>query len=513
MRHLTLPSYQWVTSETRRMLDQFHGSYDLPPATTDTPVRVPAMLCAMVSRLAGSDAGFLYIESPDNTSTCVDLMILAPTPEGQAPLTVHDLRQHLAARLHRVPSLRRRLAMIPGGIDTPRWVDDDLFDLGYHVRSASLDTPGDEAALQEYVATCLPGLIDLRHPLWQVILVSGLADRRQALVWRFHHTLADGAGLITTLSRLLGPPSPNDHPPTNWTPSPPASPWRLTASGLRQQARAWRGTIGLASETRRRFKEVDQRRASSKVAVPRSMGDAPRTVLNRSADAQRVFGLAQVDLASLQAVRRAAGTTLSDVVLTVVAGGLRTHLIANGDLPNEPLVVNVPVANDEPGARPRTTGNVFANYFSYLATNESDPRARLMMVAAANAEAKAQLEIQGRHTLPAWLDRIPPLVASRASSFLTRRLADGRAAPDFNVLVSNVRVTEPNWSIGGRAVERFAMSGPVAPGAGLNITVTGYGDRLHLALVANPAAVADVGALASRLEAAAEELRDTWVGS
>ena len=464
----------------------------------------------MVRRLAGSDAGFLYIESPTNTSTCVDLMVLGPATDGSGPLTVHQLRDHLVQRLHLVPSFRWRLAPVPGGIDTPRWVDDPDFDLGYHVRQATLPAPGGHDELRAFVASQLPGLIDLRHPLWQVVLVDGLADGRQALVWRFHHSLADGAALVTILDRLMGPPPARTAPA--WQAQALPGPVRLFAGAVRQQTRAWLDGPALLGETLRRFKAVDERRASAPVAVPRSMGDAPRTALNRSADAERAFGLARVDLAELQQVRKAAGTTVSDVVLAVVAGALRAHLLGQGALPDTPLVVNVPVANDPPGAPPRITGNVFANYFSFLATDEPDPRARLAAIAAANTEAKEQLEVQGRHTLPAWLDRIPPAIASRASAWMSGKQRTGTAEPDFNVLVSNVRVTDPSWTLGNRPVERFAMSGPVADGAGLNVTVTGYGDAVHFTLVTNPAAVARPQDLAHGIEAALDELVEAYTG-
>ena len=460
----------------------------------------------MVRRLAGSDAGFLYIESPTSTSTCVDLLVLGPATDGRGPLTVHDLRDHLAQRLHLVPSFRWRLAPVPGGIDTPRWVDDPDFDLGYHVRQATLPAPGGHDELRAFVASQLPGLIDLRHPLWQVVLVDGLADGRQALVWRFHHSMADGAALVTILDRLLGPPP--TRPAPAWRAQSLPGPVRLFAGAVRHQTRAWLDGPALLGGAPRRLKAGDERRGGAPVAVPRSMGDAPRTVLNRSADAERAFGLARVGLAELQQVRKAAGTTVSDVVLAVVAGALRAHLLGQGALPDTPLVVNVPVANDPPGAPPRTTGNVFANYFSFLATDEPDPRARLAAIAAANTEAKEQLEVQGRHTLPAWLDRIPPAIASRASTWMSGKQRAGTAEPDFNVLVSNVRIADPSWTLGTRPVEQLAMSGPVADGAGLNVTVTGYGPTVHFALVVNPAAVADPQGLAERIDDALNDLEE-----
>ncbi|MCU1498239.1 MAG: wax ester/triacylglycerol synthase family O-acyltransferase, partial [Acidimicrobiales bacterium] len=442
-------------------------------------------------RLAGSDAGFLFIESESQTSTCVDLAVLAPASDGRGPLTLAELRDHVAVRLDQVPSFRWRLEEVPLGVNHPLWVEDADFDLGYHLRHATVAAPGGPAELDALVAEQLPGLLDRRHPLWQIVLVDGLADGRQALIYRFHHAMADGAALITTLDRLMADlPGADDAAPA--PPRPAAELPRRSViflTSLLANLRAWLALPGMLLETLRRFRAVDVHRGTATVDAPRTMNGAPACVLNRSESADRVFGRTRLPLADAQAVKRAAGTTLSDVVLAAIAGALRAYLLPRGELPEGPLVVNVPVANDQPGAPPRQWSNVFANYFAFLATDVADPAARLAAVAAANAEAKAQLEIQGRHTLPAWLDRIPPCVAQPASRAMNRRARRHATEPDFNLLVSNVRVPNPSWHLGTRQVEQMFMSGPVADGAGLNITVVGYGDVLHVSVVANPASL------------------------
>ena len=463
-----------------------------------------------MQRLAGSDAGFLFIESPTQTSTCVDLVVLGPAADGSGALTVDGLRRHLAERLHLVPSLRWRLQPIPLGIGHPVWVDDPDFDLDYHIRHEILPAPGDEPLLDALIARALPGILDHRHPLWQVILVDGLADGRQALVFRFHHSMADGAALIALFDRLLGSaPTAIVEP---WRAAPMPRPWKLFLTTLAMQLRAWLATPRLLIKTLGRFKAVENRRASAPVAVPRSMGDAPRCSLNQSSDANRVFAKIRVPLADLQQVRTASGASVSDVVLAMVAGGLRSYLHDRGGLPDGPLVANVPVGIEAAGTPPRQTGNVFANYFSYLGTDIADPVQRLQSIVAANNESKHQLDVLGFETLPAWLDRIPPFVAGPASKVMSRRQRTGAADPDFNVLVSNVRVPPSAWSLGTRPVERICMSGPVADGAGLNVTVTGFGEDVHLAVVANPSAIAEPAALVAALADALAELKAALAG-
>jgi diacylglycerol O-acyltransferase len=169
-------------------------------------------------------------------------------------------------------------------------------------------------------------------------------------------------------------------------------------------------------------------------------------------------------------------------------------------------VANVPVSGDPPGSPPRQFGNRFANFFTSIASDVDDPAMRLQAIAAATVEAKRQLDLQGRDTLPKWLDRLPPAIAAPASGLISRRKRDHPEVADFNVVVSNVRVTESGWAFGGIPVEHVYMSGPVADGAGLNVTITGFGPHLHISLVANPASVDDPAEMADDMVAALDEL-------
>ena len=437
------------------------------------------------------------------TSVCIDLVELGPGRTGDGPVTIAGLRAILRDRLPVLPSFRWRLERVPFGIHHPVWIEDPDFDLDYHIRRTDLAAPGGPDELDALVAGLLPELLDLRHPLWQILLIDGLAGGGQALVFRFHHSIADGAALITTLDRLFSPVA--DDVTDGWQPEEPR-PTRLLARSLREQARNWAEVPRLLRTTLARFKAVEQRREEAEAAVPRAMADAPASVLNDSYTADRAYARLVLTTAELQRVKAAAGCTLNDVVLAVVAGGLRSYLTERGALPERALVANVPVANEPPGAPPRQHGNRFANFFTTLATDIDDPVERLAAIAAGTIEAKLQLDLQGRDTFPAWLDRLPPAIAEPAARAMARRSRRREDAADFNVLVSNVRVTAPAWAVDGHRVERIFMSGPVADGAGLNVTITGYGTDLHIALVANAQAVEDPDALADAMVAALDEL-------
>lgn len=461
-----------------------------------------------MERLAGGDSGFLLIETPTQTSVCVDLAILAPATADAPALTLDALRTHVAEHLHLLPSWRWRLEQVPLRLHHAVWVEDPDFDLDYHLRERTLPAPGGEAEVDALLAEIEPQLLDLRHPLWQIVLVHGLAGDRQALVFRFHHTIADGAALLHTLDLLFHPVPPDRPAPVDerWQPTLPKRS-TLLRDALREQARNWAEVPRMIRQTKQRFEKVEARKADAEVPpVPKSIGDAPWCTLNQSGPPVRTYARTLIPLDELQAVRHARGCTMNDVALALMGGALRAHLLERGELPEASLVVNCPVSGDPPGAPPRQWGNRFANFFAVLGTDVADPCERIDVIAASTAEAKAQLQILGHDTLTKWLDRLPPLVGRRLARRMVDRNAADRTKADYNVLISNVRITSEGWEIGGRALERLFLSGPIGDEAGLNITVVGYQGLLHVTVVAHPNAVPDAGRLIDHVQASREEL-------
>ncbi len=164
------------------------------------------------------------------------------------------------------------------------------------------------------------------------------------------------------------------------------------------------------------------------------------------------------------------------------------------------------MSGDPPGTPPRQWGNRFANFFAALATDVEDPVERLRTIAASTPEAKHQLEVLGHDTLSRWLDRMPPFVGRRAARAMVDRNAKDHTKADYNVLMSNVRITNEGWTIGGHRLEHLYLSGPIGDEAGLNITVVGYNDVLHVTVVAHPNAVAHPERITELMAEALEEL-------
>src|SRR5712692_4212795 len=153
--------------------------------------------------LGGRDAWFLYAEKaelPLDIGTVYLFEGGSRVPGGRG---VQGIAQTIAERLHRVPRYRMKIQRVPLNLAHPVWVDDPHFDLGAHIRREVLPPPGDGATLRRLVARILARPLDMRRPLWEMTIVTGLRGGRVVIVNRAHHAMVDGVSSVDILTLLL----------------------------------------------------------------------------------------------------------------------------------------------------------------------------------------------------------------------------------------------------------------------------------------------------------------------
>ena len=471
-------------------------------------------------RLSGQDDGFLVLELPEQPMQTVVLALLRPGPEG--PVQVEGVQRHMAARLHELPAFRWRVVPVPLGLSHPLFVEDPDFDLAGHVRHAVLPEPGGDGELDALCARLAERSLDRGRPLWQMTLVDGLAGGRQAIVLEIHHALMDGFATLATLARIFsasGDPAGDPAGDADRVldgrigdarcPERVPGGVRLVAGAIGHQARVLVRLPGLVARTRRGAAAVKQRRSEAAVRAPDAGVDTPLSTINRGFTAERRYARTWLPLEEVRRVKEAAGVTVNDVVLAVVAGALRSYLEARGELPGRPLVANVPVGMEGRGDPPRVTGNRFSRLTTSLATDVADPWTRLATIAAVTREAKVCLDLAGRQLLPDWLEYLPPLLGEPA----VRRVQAARRNPgttpaklDANVVVSNVRGPPEPWRFGSAVVEEMYLAGPPNGGVGVTIVAWDYAGRLLLGLLSFADSVEDPGELTAGLHRGLAEL-------
>src|SRR6187401_924475 len=143
-------------------------------------------------QLTSLDAQFLALENARQTGHVGSLAMLDPTTAPDGIFGRDQVTRLIDERAAQLPPLRWRLAEVPFGLDYPYWVDDEDFDLDFHVRELALPPPGTDDKLAEQVARIFSRPLDRARPLWELYLIHGLEDGYVGMLTKIHHAAIDG---------------------------------------------------------------------------------------------------------------------------------------------------------------------------------------------------------------------------------------------------------------------------------------------------------------------------------
>ena len=184
-------------------------------------------------RLSAQDRSFLHFEDATTHMHLGGLALFeaGPLTTPAGGIDIDRIRHQIAGRLHLVPRYRQRLGWIPV-FNQAVWVDDDHFNLHYHLRHTSLPSPGDDRQLKRLAGRIMSQQLDRGKPLWEMWVVEGLeGGDRFAIVSKIHHCMVDGMSSVDLLAVLLTI-EPTDHadPPVRWVPRPLPTWWPSRSS-------------------------------------------------------------------------------------------------------------------------------------------------------------------------------------------------------------------------------------------------------------------------------------------
>ena len=152
--------------------------------------------------LSALDALFLHIETPETPMHVGSLMILKRPARVKGSL-FPKFKKLIATRMHLAPLFSRRLAFVPFDLANPVWLENIPVDLDRHVSCKTLPKPGSQAQLEAMVAQLHEAPLDRDKPLWEFVLIEGLADGNAALYAKIHHAALDGQGGVALAKAIL----------------------------------------------------------------------------------------------------------------------------------------------------------------------------------------------------------------------------------------------------------------------------------------------------------------------
>ena len=230
-----------------------------------------------------------------------------------------------------------------------------------------------------------------------------------------------------------------------------------------------------------------------------ALNPAPETPLNVPIGPHRRLVMIRSELSDFKLVKDVFGGTVNDVVLTVVAGGLRRWLRSRG-VRTEGLELRALVPVSIRGADERGhMGNRLAAMRGPLPVYVEDPVARLRVVRQAMDGLKESKQAVGAEVLAGVQNLAPPTILAQASriNFSTRL---------FNLLVTNVPGPQfPLYALGRELHDLFPVAFLPRDHA-LAVAIMSYNGGMDFGLLGDYDAMPDLDALGDMLLEARDEL-------
>ncbi len=455
-------------------------------------------------KLSGLDANFLYMETPATPQHVGSVQYLELEDGCTSDEFLERFRNLIRQRLHLVPFLTSRLQQVPGQLDHPVWIHHPNVDLGWHIQRVTLDAPGSREQLEAAVARLFEPVMRRDRPLWQYWLIDGLADGSVALLNKVHHACIDGMAGTAALY-ALGDTQPE---PRAVAPRP---------AGFEHAERVDHGALLLDSlqnltryaieqwtrlpsrvEAVARVIQRSAQRGESGHAAPIT---APAAPWNRAIDSGRAFASTHMSLPLMKQLAKAADAKINDVVLAVTAEALNRYLERHGISHDADMLAGCPVSLRKPGDS--SMNNQVTMVGISMHNRVADPLARIRAVHAASEQAKSLLAAgEGAVQTDFGAPFLPAMLTALARATASGFGMDWLTQTPVNVVVSNVPGPRETMWIAGARMTGYAPISIISHGAGLNVTVCSYVDRMEFGLTASSRLIGDVDLLRDELEAA-----------
>ena len=466
----------------------------------------------MADRLSAVDVSVLESETTSRPAHVGSVQLFEAPPGG---FDHERLVRLIRERIAYVPRFRRRLRGVPGGLANPVWVDDESFDVTYHVRRSALPRPGSREQLDELVARIMGRPLERQRPLWELYLVEGLADGGFALLSKTHESMIDGLSSVDLGQVILdSTPTPREPSPDHWRPEPEPSPIELVASALSDALRrpadaitdAWQSVTESVGDLREAGSRLGGQVVSLAAQAARIARPAVRSILTTEVGGSRRFATLDLSLDSLRMLRDAHGGTVNDVVIAVVTGGLRSWLLDMRDPldPARPLRAVVPVSVEADDVHPVSRVEPL---LLDLPLAEPDPLARLHRISFDMAEHGRVGHLLGARSIADAVGFAPPTLhalGARVGATLTRRAA--------SLVIANVPGPQHALYASGSRLRAAYPVVPLPPGHALSVGATSYDGRVFLGITSDRDVIDDPGALVNCMVESMCELESMPVG-
>jgi diacylglycerol O-acyltransferase len=441
-----------------------------------------------MQQLSEMDSNFLQQESTSTPMHISPVIIYEQQERKGGKVRFKDILNVFERNLHKSAIFRRKLAGGALGLDTPYWVEDPDFNLEFHVRHIALPKPGDWRQFCILLARLHARGLDMKRPLWEAYVieglntVEGLPKNSFAVMLKVHHAAIDGvsaAEIITAIHSLTPEAAPSAAPDT-WQGESDPTAWQVWSKAYLHNLKR---PVKFVSTVRQLVPAILRANKQSEADEDGMKAPSIHTRFNGPVDSSRVTDAIVMDLADIKRIRQACdGSTINDVIIAIVGGGLRRYLKGKEELPEESLACSAPISvRKEHDSDSR--GNQVSQMTISMATDLEDPLERLQAVHHSAGQSKAYAQALGTSVLMDVSEILIPQVlgwAMRAASFAA---ANTSMPMPSHVVISNVPGPQQPLYLAGAKVHLLMGLGPLLHMMGLFHAVLSGAGRITINFV------------------------------
>ena len=373
----------------------------------EQPIDVVRPETAPMSRMTWRDFAWYRMDFEKN------LMVINSILLFEGPV---DMNRLISTVEHRLPNYPRFTQKVGTRFGLPYWVEDQQFDIRKHIELESFDHEVTRDELQSYMATIARVPLDSSRPLWHMHVIDRVQGGH-AIVFRVHHSITDGLGLVHVLNHLTDENDTQGKTPSKVGHPLIAKPTPPSVCSYVNKAMRWL-KIGFHVG-----------RLSVQPSDERTQLKAPMS------GEKKLVWLPPMALDQVRATSKRVGITLNDLWVGAVSGALRRYLAERGERVDNKALRAAVTFNLREKANAYQLGNEFGLVAVDLPTNHDDPNMRLSESSRRMTSVKRSQQPRATMVflsiiafLPALLQRFAlNLFTSKGSAVLTNIEGPSRA--------------------------------------------------------------------------------------
>lgn len=458
-------------------------------------------------RISNVDTAWLRMDRPNNLMQIVGVMIF----DGR--MDFERLKRTIALRMLRY----RRFRQIASQDGTSSWwTDDSNFEIDAHLHHALLPAPGNKGELQKFVAELCSVPLNPSRPRWEFHLVE-MSEGDSALVARIHHAIADGIALIGVMSSLtdavadapedggLPPPAPVHDRKRELTDSDDF--WQSIAAPINEAAlasiriggKAWDSYLDVLNNP---DKLVGYARIAGTIAEEIAElllmdNDSPTRFKGKPCTVKRVAWSEPIALPQVKAVGKVLGCSVNDLLLSSVAGALRSYLVEKGDAVSGTEIRALVPVNLRTAGDIRNLGNRFGLVALELPVGIENPLSRLYITRQRMLDLKNSYQALLTFSILGAVGMAPKFIQQQILDLLSSKAT---------AVMTNVPGQQEARYLAGAELKQQMFWVPQSGDIGMGVSILSYNGKVQFGLITDKGLVADPEEIVKRFAIEFEKL-------